>query len=902
MANKVNVTIDANVTGFTQGMKQATKSAEKYTTETRKISDSLGNFRKDFANAKREALNLAQAYSQLSKEAKNSQFGKEMKRQLDEATAAAANMRDLQSDLNEQMKNMASDTRAFDTMSEAMGVVATSTSAAMGVIAQFTGNEEDAKKAVVMFTTATSALAAAQKIQTALQKQSNIMLAVSAVQSKAAALAERARTSSIIGATAAQKAFNIVAKANPYVLLATAALAAVGAIVAFTSATNNATSAQEQLKQMMHDTAVQGQKDAVQETTKLDLLYAASQDVNLSMEDRRKAVDKLQSEYPSYFGNMSQEAILAGQASDAYRQLAADIITVAEARAYSKKLQEQVEARIEKEDRLEKLDKEIQKQKELNKENIKYGRGTVGSTGIGWGQWSENQSVGKQEKEYKKLQQEIDNSKTSEENLKKAILDRTPVVNKMTDANNGLANSCADLENKLSSLQDKAKKGILSPEQFKKEAEPIQKKLKELKKAYNFDTQTGGGKTGKIDTKPITDSIGDIENKITELQDKAKKGLLPDEMKNDPEKYKAALKGLQAQLKDLKIKWGFEEPETQLQTLQKKITEAEKKYILAVEADDQSAKEAALQEYYTAQDALNKYELKIKIKPKLSDEEIRKQKQEINKVLQNVYKPEEKAYNFNMLPEIDQKAANAMLKQFEKIKDARDKLLEIQENKDGKYGQDAVDAAREGVVELTASYNELFNKINEFDANNTVLETQKKQWEETAKEINQVGNAVQAAGQMFSALGKVANDESLNVLGLVAQAVATIALSYSNALNSASKHWTTWLAFGLTGMTTMLSLISQVRQATAGSYAGGGIIPGSSYSGDRLLAHVNSGEMILNQKQQKNMFDLLDHGAINNGKQVLVTGDVKVRGSDLYITMRNYGKEQSKLGKNIGIH
>ena len=41
---------------------------------------------------------------------------------------------------------------------------------------------------------------------------------------------------------------------------------------------------------------------------------------------------------------------------------------------------------------------------------------------------------------------------------------------------------------------------------------------------------------------------------------------------------------------------------------------------------------------------------------------------------------------------------------------------------------------------------------------------------------------------------------------------------------------------------------------SAGNYANGGIIPGSSTSGDRLQANVNSGEMILNQKQQANLF------------------------------------------------
>lgn len=47
----------------------------------------------------------------------------------------------------------------------------------------------------------------------------------------------------------------------------------------------------------------------------------------------------------------------------------------------------------------------------------------------------------------------------------------------------------------------------------------------------------------------------------------------------------------------------------------------------------------------------------------------------------------------------------------------------------------------------------------------------------------------------------------------------------------------------------------------AGSYAQGGIVPGSSYAGDNLSANVNSGEMILTRAQQKNLFDSTNGGA-----------------------------------------
>lgn len=44
----------------------------------------------------------------------------------------------------------------------------------------------------------------------------------------------------------------------------------------------------------------------------------------------------------------------------------------------------------------------------------------------------------------------------------------------------------------------------------------------------------------------------------------------------------------------------------------------------------------------------------------------------------------------------------------------------------------------------------------------------------------------------------------------------------------------------------------------------GGIVDGSSFMGDKVLARVNSGEMVLNKRQQKNMFDAIDSGELKN--------------------------------------
>lgn len=74
-----------------------------------------------------------------------------------------------------------------------------------------------------------------------------------------------------------------------------------------------------------------------------------------------------------------------------------------------------------------------------------------------------------------------------------------------------------------------------------------------------------------------------------------------------------------------------------------------------------------------------------------------------------------------------------------------------------------------------------------------------------------------------------------------------------------------------------------------GSFSGGGIVGGTSYTGDRLTARVNSGEMILNATQQRSLFQMLNGGGSTGG------GSSVVRGEDIYLALRNYGRRTGKI-------
>jgi len=59
-------------------------------------------------------------------------------------------------------------------------------------------------------------------------------------------------------------------------------------------------------------------------------------------------------------------------------------------------------------------------------------------------------------------------------------------------------------------------------------------------------------------------------------------------------------------------------------------------------------------------------------------------------------------------------------------------------------------------------------------------------------------------------------------------------------------------------------------QTIAGAFEDGGIVGGSSYSGDKLTAFVNSSEMILNVSQQKKLFDIANGMSVGGGSAVTV--------------------------------
>ena len=87
-----------------------------------------------------------------------------------------------------------------------------------------------------------------------------------------------------------------------------------------------------------HATMAKGNVSAQEEIAKLNLLYKAATDMVRPYEERQRAVKKLQEVYPSYFGNMDAELIMAGNLKATYDKLRTSIVELARARAASQAL------------------------------------------------------------------------------------------------------------------------------------------------------------------------------------------------------------------------------------------------------------------------------------------------------------------------------------------------------------------------------------------------------------------------------------------------------------------------------------------------------------------------------------------------------------------------------------
>ena len=177
----------------------------------------------------------------------------------------------------------------------------------------------------------------------------------------------------------------------------------------------------------------------------------------------------------------------------------------------------------------------------------------------------------------------------------------------------------------------------------------------------------------------------------------------------------------------------------------------------------------------------------------------------------------------------------------------------------------------------------------------------------TNKNIKLNNEYAQSLGAIASIMGSVTNMTNegaaawlswgANLISAVAAAIPQIvALTTakkgeaiaSGVASAAQTPFVGWLLAGAAAAAVVAAL------ASIPSFSTGGIFAGNSTIGDMNLARVNAGEMILNNRQQRNLFNLLNGNRIigsAGGGQV----EFKIKGKELVGVLANYNNKTAKV-------
>lgn len=164
------------------------------------------------------------------------------------------------------------------------------------------------------------------------------------------------------------------------------------------------------------------------------------------------------------------------------------------------------------------------------------------------------------------------------------------------------------------------------------------------------------------------------------------------------------------------------------------------------------------------------------------------------------------------------------------------------------------------------------------------------------KNIDEADDYAASIANVASAFGMLtgaAQDDQTAVAQWALQSIANIANVISQTMGLAMARGTASAAAALwpANIGAIASVIATIVSTFASfpKFADGGIVGGSSYFGDKLLARVNSGELILNQKQQESLYHMTE-----NDRSNINIGFDRVRGSDIYLALKNYMKDTGK--------
>lgn len=245
--------------------REATEEGRKLVNETKAIYEEMKRLQEATGKTSLNVGNYSDAAKGLTTQIENQTKqlallrleGKQGTAEYQNLAKETAVLRDAVKDATKEITNMASDTSTLDSVLGLAAGASGGFAAYTGALELFGGESEAVEEAQKKLQAAIALTTGVQAIQNAVQKQSALMLGISRIQQAALTKAKvydrlvtMQGTKATLAATVAQKAFNLIASANPYVLLAVALITVIGALVAFSSGTKQAAEQQNRLNEL----------------------------------------------------------------------------------------------------------------------------------------------------------------------------------------------------------------------------------------------------------------------------------------------------------------------------------------------------------------------------------------------------------------------------------------------------------------------------------------------------------------------------------------------------------------------------------------------------------------------------------------------------------------------------
>lgn len=178
------------------------------------------------------------------------------------------------------------------------------------------------------------------------------------------------------------------------------------------------------------------------------------------------------------------------------------------------------------------------------------------------------------------------------------------------------------------------------------------------------------------------------------------------------------------------------------------------------------------------------------------------------------------------------------------------------------------------------------------------LQAYQEQMNQVSEMIGSVGNAFGSLGDAIGGTGGAVMDfagQTLNAAAqIIPQVLSIIGAKQAEAMASGTASAAA-LPFpaNLAAMASIIATVVSLFASIPKTFADGGIVKGSSYHGDSILARVNAGEMILNTSQQAALYRSLKNGGVSGGNGGNVT--FTLHGSTLKGCINNYESKQKKI-------